>query len=174
MATEETDMTSCRKKLIARSVLLVGIGVLVLAAITLQRPLRERYWIWKLESGTDDERLQASLRVVRLRSVKAIPALIEVSEMALHGSRWCVDGSTSKIIFGGRLSTDHRPISYIDAIRSILKAMPEPAEARLSPYLSDEREFVRAVAASILFEGTDHAKEYVSSKRVFENPKRRT
>ncbi len=168
-------MTSCRKKLIARSVLLVGIGVLVVAAITLQRPLRERYWIWKLESGTDDERLQASLRVVRLRSVKAIPALVEVSEMTLHGSRWCVDGSTSKIIFGGRVSTDHRPISYIDAIRSILKAVPEPADARLRPYLSDEREFIRAAAASILFEGTDHgAKNYVSSKRVFEFPETRT
>ena len=107
-----------------------------------------------------------------LRSVKALPALVEVSEMALNGAPWCVDASTSEI--RGRFSTDHRPTSYIDAIRTILKAVPEPAEARLKLYLSEEREFVRAVAASILFQGTDRAKEYVSPKRIHEFPETRT
>ena len=160
-------MTASRKKLITGSVLLVGIAVLVVAAITLQRPLQERYWIWRLESGTDEQRLKAADKLAGLRSVKAIPALVEVSEMALNGSPWCMDANTSKIIVRGRFSTDHRPISYIDAIRSILKAVPEPAEARLKPYLSDEREFVRAVAASVLFEGTDRAREHVSRERIF-------
>ncbi len=165
-------MTSSRKKLIARSVLLLGIGVIVVAAITLQRPLQERYWIWRLESGTDEERFQAADKLAGLRSVKAIPALVEVSEVALNGSPWCVDASTSEI--RGRFSTDHRPTRYFDAIRTILKAVPEPAEASLKPYLSDEREFVRAVAASILFQGTDRAKEYVSPKRIHEFPEIRT
>ncbi len=168
-------MTASRKKFITGSVLLVGIGVLVVAGITLQRPLQEQYWIWRLESGTDEQRLKAADKLAGLRSVKAIPALIDVSEVALNGSPWCVDGRTSKIIFRGRSSTDHRPISYIDAIRSILKAVPEPAKARLRSFLSDEREFIRAAAASILFEGTDHgAKNYVSSKRVFKFPETRT
>ena len=36
----------------------------------------------------------------------------------------------------------------------------------LESYLSDQREIVRAVAASVLFGGTDRAQEYVSRKRV--------
>ncbi len=52
-------MTPSRKKLITGSVLLLGVGVVVVAGITLYPSLRERYWMWKLESEVEEERLTA-------------------------------------------------------------------------------------------------------------------
>ncbi len=175
-------MTLSRKKLITSSVLLLGIGVVVVAGIMFYPLLRERYWIWKLESGeTEEEREEAAERLGELGSVKAIPSLIDTVELALvqYEKFWKVDPSTSRLYFRtvrrvkpGRgvvivgIKTPSGPGAYVNAIRSILKSRPERAEKRLKLYLSDEREFVRAVAASILFAGTSRAREYVSEQRL--------
>ena len=93
-------MTASRKKLITGSVLLVGIGVLVVAGITLQRPLQERYWLWKLETGaTEEERLTAAERLEELGSVKAVPLLIDACAGALSQTyiHWWIDPDTSRL-----------------------------------------------------------------------------
>ncbi len=174
-------MTPSRKKLITSSVLLLGVGVVVVAGITLYPSLRERYWIWRLEAETEEERQEAAERLGELGSVKAIPSLIDTVELALvqYEKSWKVDRSTSRLYFRtvrrvkpGRgvvivgIKMPSGPGTYVNAIRSILKTRPERAERRLKLYLSDEREFVRAVAASILFAGTSRAREYVSEQRL--------
>ncbi len=200
-------MTPSRKKLITSSVLLLGVAVVVVAGIMLYPLLRERYWIWKLESGeTEEEREEAAERLGELGSVKAIPSLIDTVELALvqYEKFWKVDRSTSRLYFrtvrlvkpgrgepkdrvviginappGGNptssLSTEslilpgQRPpglTTYFNAIRSILKSRPERAEKLLRSYLTDEKEVGRAVAASILFAGTDRAREYVSEQQL--------
>ncbi len=174
-------MTPSRKKLITSSVLLLGVGDVVVAGITLYPSLRERYWIWRLEADTEEERQEAAERLGELGSVKAIPSLIDTVELALvqYEKFWKVDRSTSRLYFRtvrmvkpGRgvvivgIKMPSGPGAYVNAIRSILKSRPERAEKRLKLYLSDEREFVRAVAASILFAGTSRAREYVSEQRL--------
>ncbi len=96
-------MTPSRKKLITSSVLFLGVGVVVVAGITLSPSLRERYWIWKLESGeTEEERVSAAERLGEIGAVRAIPSLIDAVELALvqYGKIWKVDRSTSRLYFG--------------------------------------------------------------------------
>ena len=205
-------MTPRRKKLITGSVLLLGVGVVVVAGIMLYPSLRERYWIWKLESEVEEERLEAAERLGGLGSVRAIPSLIDAFELALvqYGKIWKVDRSTSRLYFDttpleepGRGGADVRlvisgsgpfgpggdptspsievlilppairpgqrppgPSTYVNAIRSILKSRPGRAEKLLRSYLTEEREILRAVAASMLFEGASGAREYVSEQRL--------
>ena len=64
------------------------------------------------------------------------------------------------------IKTPSGPGTYVNAIRSILKSRPARAEKLLRSYLTEEKEIVRAVAASILFAGTDRAREYVSEQRL--------
>ena len=55
-------MTPSRKKLITSSVLLLGVGVVVVAGITLYPSLRERYWIWMLVGKIQQRRNLSELR----------------------------------------------------------------------------------------------------------------
>jgi len=73
-------MTPSRKKLITSSVLLLGVGVVVVAGITLYPSLRERYWIWRLESETEEQRLEAAERLGELGSRRAAHVLVELLE----------------------------------------------------------------------------------------------
>ncbi len=166
-------MTSSGKKLITLSVLLLGTAALIVAAITFQRPLRERYWLWKLESGgTKEERLTAAERLEELGSVRAIPSLIDALAAAMEAkeavdrfrdrSRWWVNRDTSQLYIPIR--------PYVAAIQSISNRTPDRTKEFLRSYLSDDREIARAIAASILYEGTRGAQEYVSPTRLLSIP----
>ena len=165
-------MTPSRKKLITTSVLLLGVGVVVVAGITLYPSLRERYWIWKLESGT--EQLEAAERLGKIGSVRAIPRLIDAcvdaDALSQSDADWWIDPISSDLFFDPTAGLGARPSPhtaiYINAIRSIRKRAPTPATKVLERCLSDEREIVRAVAASMLFKGTSRAQKYVSRGRL--------
>ena len=165
-----------------------GLGILIVAGITLYPSLRERYWIWKLESGTWTEREEAVERLGELGSVRTIQHLIE-AVMITEGSlsNWWINPATSRFVFevqsrfGSVRETGYpvTPIVFacIDAIRSISKRTPENAERLLRSYLRGQKELARAVAASILFEGTDRVRQYVSRDRIFTGalkPRRRS
>ena len=62
-------MTASRKKLIARSVLLVGIAALVVAGMTFYPSLRERYWLSRLHADSEEEREEAVKRLGEVGSV---------------------------------------------------------------------------------------------------------
>ena len=173
-------MTASRKKLVTSSVLLLGIGALVVAGMSLYPSLRERYWLWKLDTGSKEEQLEATARLAELSSLEAIPSLIEVTAAALDDD-WAI------ILPGSSL--DSRPFAlrpnlfhlrnpyaaFLEAIRKISRDRHESAKKLLEPLLSDDREIVRAVAASVLFYGTDRAQVYVSRERILEvNPERAT
>ena len=78
-------VANSRKKLITSSILLLGVGVVVVAGIMLYPSLRERYWIWKLESKTRTERLEATERLGAIVSVGAISALVETHVRLFRG-----------------------------------------------------------------------------------------
>ncbi len=94
-------MTPSREKLVTSSVLLLGVGVVVVAGITLYPSLRERYWIWKLESGTEEESTEAATALGELDSVKALPVLIDTLQAAIDrsGHYWFVVGPKSVFAF---------------------------------------------------------------------------
>lgn len=69
-------MTLSRKRRISSTVWLLGVGVLVVAGMALYPSLRERYWLWRLESGTEDERQTAADRLAELKVGEAVPILI--------------------------------------------------------------------------------------------------
>ncbi len=48
-------MAPTRKRAIALLTTAAGLGILLVAGVVLYRPMQERYWIWKLESGTKDK-----------------------------------------------------------------------------------------------------------------------
>ena len=128
--------------------------------------------MWKLESAeTPEERLTAAKRLEKLGSVKAIPHLIDtfVDAVALNAV-WWIDPSTSRLLFypsrEGYAGQVNPTGTYINAIRSLWKRAPTVGRELLQSYLSDQREIVRAVAASVLFSGTDRAQGYVSRERV--------
>ena len=121
-------------------------------------------------------------------SVSAIPHLIEKLVVALDqgGNTWWIHPNTSRFSFGALqdgksfirvntttcLTTYLRPPTlpadtYVSAIQSISKRKPERVEKLLRSYLTNEKQIARAVAVSVLFEGTDRAREYVSKERVF-------
>ncbi len=52
-------------------VVVAGVAVLALAAFVLHRPIRERYWLGKLETGETDVRIDAARALGRLRSKRA-------------------------------------------------------------------------------------------------------
>ena len=167
------SMTPSRKKLITSSVLLLGVAVVVVAGITLYPSLRERYWIWKLESGTKPEWLEAVERLQEVGSGKSVPKLIDAFADALDdaGHEWTVELSTSRIAYRSRpegddfLSLRIGLTVFIDAIREMSERRPEVRQL-LESYLSSDSELFRAVAASILFEGTSRASQYVSEQRL--------
>ena len=105
-------MTPSRKKLITSSVLLLGVGVVVVAGITLYPSLRERYWIWKLESGTKSEWLEAVERLQEIGSGKSVPKLIDAFADALDnaGHEWTVERSTSRIDYRSRPEGTRRKV----------------------------------------------------------------
>ena len=150
----------------------MGIAVLIVAGIMLQRPLRERYWLWKLESETEDQTSEAAERLGQTGSVKAIPSLINaLAELHQIGDFWWVKSDTSELILvvsfdvPGRENPRQGPLAYFAAIQGISSRMPERTEKLLRSYLSDDREIARAVAASVLFKGTSGAQKYVSPLR---------
>lgn len=148
--------------------------MLVIAGVTVYPSLRERYWIWTLESGTEVEQREAAANLVESKSVKAIPALIKATGAALDrtGRDWAVESTGSGLILlpiEWFLRSDDllpNPWVFVEAIRQIREDCREPTERLLQRLLSDNRELVRAVAASVLFYGTDRAREYVSKERI--------
>ena len=62
-------MTANPRKSIALLATTAGLGILVVAGIILYRPLQEQYWLWRLEVGTEDDRVLASRELAELRSV---------------------------------------------------------------------------------------------------------
>ena len=182
-------MTASRKKLITGTVFLLGIGVLVVAAIMFQRPLREQFWIWKLKSANTAQRRRAAEKLVELGSINAISALVEAAAVAAASLSpewdWRVRLDTSQIVLVKRpvaspvtlrTGTSANPsllLDYPKAIQSIasgLETMPMliMLKARVVPYLSDEREIARAVAASVIapIQGWGRPQKYVSERRL--------
>ncbi len=165
------------KKLITGSVLLLGVGVVVVAGITLYPSLRERYWIWKLDNGKDgQERLEAAEKLGDIGSTLAVPRLITEIETSLEdvGGFWFTDMLTSRLrlfnvrgqqLTHGRNRGMSMPLICLDSISKIAQRRPA-VTVRLESYLASEDEITRAVAASVLFDGTDKAKQYVSTDRI--------
>ena len=171
-------MTPSRKKLITSSVLLLGVGVVVGAGITLYPSLRERYWIWRLESETEEQRLEAAERLGEVGFRASVPRLIRklADTVENSGTNWWIDPSSRlhALPTAGftslRMSRDM--LMFETCVNSVSRIAQRRSEimALLEPYLKSKEEIVRAVAASVLFDGTDKAKEYVSIDRsIFGN-----
>jgi hypothetical protein len=69
-------MSHSRSRSIAVPIAAVGLLVLVAAGLSLKDVLRERYFLSRLESGTEDERKSAAETLGRIGSPRAIPALL--------------------------------------------------------------------------------------------------
>ena len=66
------------KKAIVCLVIVASVVVLVAAGFALKRPILEQWFLWKLESDDELERVAASERLGEMRSVRAIPLLIKI------------------------------------------------------------------------------------------------
>ena len=75
-----------------------GLGILVVTGVVLQRPLQERYWLWRLETGSEAEQLEAVGKLAKIGSAAAIPRLILALESTLIASHcfWLVEESASR------------------------------------------------------------------------------
>ncbi len=148
-------MAATRKKAIALLTTAAGLGILLVAGVAL-------YWIWRLEAETGEERRKAAETLGRLGTVRAIPSLIDafVAAMDRPGNLWWLDRNTSEL-YSIRGSWPN-----VAAVQSISNRTPQRTKEFLRSYLSDDRELARAVAASVLFEGTSDAQKYFSGDRM--------
>ena len=80
------------------------------------------------------------------------------------------DNPSTPELIQGSLAVDFGLLMYVDAIGSISKRTPEHAETLLQSYLTNEKEIVRAVAASVVFDGRKGAWEYVYNERLISPP----
>ncbi len=169
-------MTASRKKLVTSSVLLLGIGALVVAGMTFYSSLRERYWLSRLHADSEEEREEAVKRLGEVGSVRAIPFLLESCADRLNGTtNWEImtppDQTHYCLTIVGLRGGFGLPIvkvkmdCHLRSIRTISRNRPELAESVLRPYLADEREVVRAFAALALFGSSNRSLDYISSER---------
>ena len=68
------------KKAFVLLVIVSGILVVVAAGFALKRPLLERWYIWQLESQDEEETKRAAERLGAMRSVRAVPLLVQMFE----------------------------------------------------------------------------------------------
>ena len=71
-------MKSRRSNVIVSTVGVLGLAVLVAAGATFQRPLLERWYLWRLDSKNEAERKVGAQKLGEIGSLKAIPRLLEI------------------------------------------------------------------------------------------------
>ena len=75
-------MRARQQKLVTLGFGVVGIAVLAGAAFVLREPLAEQYYLWRLESGDEEERKLAAEKLGEIGSLKSIPTLIAIFRRA--------------------------------------------------------------------------------------------
>ena len=75
---------------------------MVVAAVTVKRPLEEGYWLWRLESGTEKQRERAAENLVRFPSRRSIRSLVGVLALEPHNLRGRHFSRESLIAMGER------------------------------------------------------------------------
>ncbi len=71
MATEKRRLTTC-------FVVAIGCLVIMVAGLAVKDKAAEQWYLWKLESGEESERISAAERLAEMRSSRAIPRLVEL------------------------------------------------------------------------------------------------
>jgi HEAT repeat protein len=66
-------------KLLALSTAAVGVVVLVATGFAAKDQIREEWYIWRLEKGSELEQAAAAEKLGQMRSVRAVPALFEAA-----------------------------------------------------------------------------------------------
>ncbi len=154
----------------AIGVVVVGAMVIVGAGIAFEEKLVEQWYLWKLESGEEQELELAAEKLGQMRSRRAIPRLVEILRRApkrwfafqSFSSDWTRIVSTAVIwdaVTGTELTTDVRSHYSFRALVRIGR----PAVSALQPLLEDEDDGNRLAAAVALNEidPQEHPEEFV-------------
>ncbi len=71
------DMKAPRGRVVVLSIGFLSLATLAAAGFAFQDRIREEYWLWKLERGSESARELATQRLGEIRSLRAVPGLLK-------------------------------------------------------------------------------------------------
>ena len=139
-------MTSKGKRL-AQLTITLGVLVLLIAGYAFREEAAEQWNLWKLESDDEATRVTAAEKLGEMRSVKAVPMLMELLPKKVRG--W-VEGNQADANVAKVWPKDWR--SWVEGnIGDALLAIGEPAVPALLKHLADDDvKFCAVLALSIM------------------------
>ncbi len=69
---------AARQRRVTVAIVLLGIAVLVGAAMLLEEPIREQWLIWRLEDDSFETRKRSALELGEIKSIRAVPAIVQL------------------------------------------------------------------------------------------------
>ena len=160
MGSEEAEavfgdvvVNSRRGKLVTCAVVVGGLVVVASAGLAFRWPITERYYIWKLESRDKAERDHAAAKLGEMRSIRAIPSLVEA--LTIFAFMDTYSGSPD-----AKIKVDEC------AAAGALVRIGSPAVPSLLDELNDVRSWRRFSVAGVLGEIGPEAKLAIPALRV--------
>ena len=149
-----TDMKVTGRR-VAIGVAVVGTMVVVWAGIAFEEKLFEQWYLWKLDSGEEEEQELAAEKLGQMKSKRAIPRLVELLRgSAARSGAVCVDGSRIVNVALSDAATGTRLTTWVRSHHSFtaLVRVGRPAVSALRHLVEDKDDGTRWAAALALNE----------------------
>lgn len=150
------------------------LGALTIFGLVYQKEYRKEYWFQRLKECNSGDYVEVLKEIKSLKVIRAIPLLVKHVERDLSsGQYWKIYKFESRKFYelkavNERYKNGQRGADLIlhplalEVLKSLRISDPDRTRLKIEPYLKNESEIVKAIAASLLIEEIEDLKKYVS------------